>query len=180
MKLGNGTIMGNKKDRKTRLLFILFSFFTLSITSCGTNSNGINNTEQYGIFYDLEEAYTNGFLTSDNLENIAYYYFEETIAHDHSECDLFVPIPKTPAHLSNETETAIKKTYLNELQTRGENVTLYNIQINNYLGTYNDYIIVGVTDDYFSYDYVFEPERVIGGVWFRSYCSKFAQVWKLN
>ena len=134
--------------------------------------------EVEGMFYSLDYAFDHGWLTTEQLQSIAYYYYEECIAHDHAACELFTPIPKNPSTLSDGTQTAIKQTYLQELQIRAENATLDNIHINNYLGAYSDFIIVGVTDNCFLYDYLFEPERTIGGVLFRSYCANFTRVWK--
>ena len=150
------------------------------VTVAKAEIDQVEMDEVEGMFYSLDYAFDNGWLTTEQLQSIAYYYYEECIAHDHSECESFTPISKNPSTLSIGTQTAIKQTYLRELQKRAENATLDNIQIANYLGTYRDCIIVGVTDNCFLYDYLFEPEHTIGGVLLLSYCANFTQVWKVK
>ena len=135
-----------------------------------------------GKFYTLQDAYDQGLLTVDDLQSIAYYYYEDCIAHDHAECESFVPIPKKPLTLDTETQEAIKQEYLSGLLTLdyAQGATLDNITIKNYLGTYGKCIIVGIIDDCALYDYLFETEHYIGGVLFRNFCGNFARVWKLN
>lgn len=55
------------------------------LTACG---------KPKGTFYSLDDAFDNDWLTTEQLQSIAYYYYEESISHDHVECEPFVPMPK--------------------------------------------------------------------------------------
>lgn len=131
-----------------------------------------------GMLYTLEIAFEKGWLTTEELQSIAYYYCEESIYHDYSEDELHPLIPKKPLTLSNVIQNVIKQTYLDELKEHAPDATLENVKVAYYFGTYGDCIIIGVSDNYFDYDYLFIPEYYIGEVLFHNYCAQFVQVWK--
>lgn len=138
----------------------------IALVACGP--------ENKGSFYSLREAYDNGWLTQEDLKSLAYYY------NGGSNDESFVPKPKTPEFLSKEIENKIRKTYLSEKKIKKDFpfATIKRISITGYYGIYNDCIIVGVTDDYYRYDYVVEPEYIIGEVLIRNYTSSRLLVWR--
>ena len=77
-------------------------------------------------------------------------------------------------------ENKIKKTYLagKKIKKDFPFATIKRISITGYYGIYNDCIIVGVTDDYYRYDYVVEPEYIIGEVLIRNYTPSRLLVWR--
>lgn len=130
-----------------------------------------------GGFYSLEEAYENGWLTQDDLKNIAYYY------HDAQEVDVsdetFAPSPKDPETLSAETEYKIKRTYLNDVIGK-EDGSFEHVFIYGYYGTYDGNVVIAISDDYHGYDYVAEPQYNVGGVTFYQYIAAYLRVWRAD
>ena len=55
--------------KKKILVTVIFLITALSMLMCGCE-------RKHGEFYTLEEAYNNGLLTKENLEEIAYYINE--------------------------------------------------------------------------------------------------------
>ena len=129
-----------------------------------------------GHFYSLEEAYENGWLTQDDLNNIAYYYHTRHGETEHVD-ESFAPTPKTPETLSEDTQNKIKRTYLDEVIAM-PNASFDGVMIYGYFGTYHDNIVVHISDTYHAYDYVIEAEHIIGGVCFYDYSSAFLRVWR--
>lgn len=63
-----------------------------------------------GMFYSLQEAYVNGWLTQEQLLSIAYYHHSESYTYDlntryNTELmgENYQPIPKSPETLSDES-----------------------------------------------------------------------------
>lgn len=120
------------------------------LVACNTSKE-----DGMGNFYSLKEAYDKGILTQNDLKNIAYYL------NDNSDDDTFIPNPLSPVYLSVEVEKSIKLTAVYELRTRDENskpeATIEDITILGYYGTYNDYIVVRLSDSFSDYpDVVYE------------------------
>lgn len=122
--------------------------------------------EEKGNFYSLQECYDNGYLTTEDLKNIAFYY------NDENYDDSFEPTPKIPETLSNATENNIKQVYLNNLKERFPDATLGGIRITKYYGTYDDCVVVTVWDDFIDYDLMVIPEQFIGSILFKNYCER--------
>ncbi len=133
-------------------------------------------SESVGGFYSLDEAYENGLLTQDDLKNIAYYFHARNGDTEYID-EAFAPDPKTPEALDQKTQYQIKRTYLNEVIDMPDG-SFDQVVIYDYFGTYNDSIVVYISDTYHAYDYVIEPEHEIGGVCFYDYCSAVLQVWR--
>lgn len=127
-----------------------------------------------GSFYDLDEAYEMGFLTQNDLKNIAYYYHTRNGDTEHVD-PTFTPSPKNPETLDEKTQRAIKQDYLNKVIDMPDG-SIDHVFIYYYYGTYNGNIVIHVTDDYYCYDYLFEDVN-IGGVNFYSYTAAYLQVW---
>ena len=148
--------------RLNRIIFLVVIVMALSFTAC---------TKPEGSFYTLNEAYDNGWLTTEDLKSTAFYY--------RGDADTgFVAKPKNPETLSAETESAIKQAYLEVLKERKPEATIDNVWIAEYYGTYGDVVVVKVWDDCFMYDLIFIPEVTIGGVLFRNYSEREVYVWK--
>ncbi len=133
-------------------------------------------SESVGSFSSLEEAYENGWLTQDDLKNIAYYFHAGNGETEHLG-KAFVPDPKMPESLDEETQYKIKRTYLNEVIDMPDG-SFDRVVMYDYFGTYNDNVVVCISDTYHGYDYVIEPEHEIGGDGFYEYCSEILCVWR--
>lgn len=151
--------------RKILLLAVMFVLTGLSFFG------GCTNVE--GELYRLDEAYANGWLSQEDLQNISFYY-------NGTEYTDFVPAPKNPAVLSKDTEKKIKKTHLRKLKKDMPDATVDNIEIAAYYGTYGDCVAVYVRDDLIMYDLLFSEKEIIGGVEFYNYCAGLISVWTSN
>ena len=142
-----------------------------STESDGDSTGGELNEEyvSIGAFYTLEEAYENDWLSQSDLLNIAFYY-------QGSENEDFQPTPKDPEALSKEQILEIKKTYLCDVLKISDG-DVEKINLYKYYGTYNGMIAVGVTDTYYLYDIIVNPEYEIGGVVFYNFCSSDIRLW---
>ena len=132
-------------------VLLIFSTFAFLI-ACGSTE---------GNFYTLSEAYEKGWLTKDDLKNISFY-------HSGRVDENFIPAPKEPESLSSKQINGIKETYLRDVLDMPEG-SKDRIVIWNYYGTYKDSIAVGVTDNYYVYDKLVEPEYTVGGVTFYNF-----------
>lgn len=134
---------------------------------CGESEETLSNVSDK--FYTLQESFDNGWLKQKDLKSIAYYYNDGDIGEE------FEPNPKKP--LSKEIEMGIKQTYLNNwLKEKVPEATEENVKILCYYGTYGNCIVAKVSDDLLRYDYVFEEEKIIGGVRFLNYCEAYTKV----
>lgn len=129
----------------------------------------VNNN---GTFYNLQEAYDNGWLTQKDLQSIAFYY------NGGSSDESFIPEPKNPEILSKKTEEQIKKTYLNVIKKDFPNAKTSGISIAEYYGVYNDCIAVRIKDNYYAVDIAVEPDYKIGGVSFYNFTLSGIQIWR--
>jgi len=108
-----------------------------------------------GIFYSLEEAYSKKLLTVEDLQSIASYY------NNQLDVDLET--------MDEEIKNAIKQAYIDEFLDDTPQATLDGIFIENYYGTYNRSVAVGVNDAYYRRDLLVIPEHIVGGVSFFKY-----------
>ena len=105
-----------------------------------------------GVFYTMEEAYEAGYLTREDLTNIAYYHNE------------WVPYPET---LDNSIAEAIKKTQAEDLRKNVPEAKAEDIQIIKYYGEYNGNYAVMIDHPYGEYPTVIVDEwETVGGVKF--------------
>ncbi|MDR1697619.1 MAG: hypothetical protein LBR37_01710 [Erysipelotrichaceae bacterium] len=115
--------------------------------------------------YALEVAYNNGLLTKLELQSISYYYHDGNIEEDYR------PIPKDPLSLDDQTIKDIKWTYAKGLKNiPGGYIGDYleRVTIMDYFGTYNDYIVVKMTNNYWVID-IMSEDYYIDGVLFKDY-----------
>ena len=114
-----------------------------------------------GELLNLREAYDNGDLTEEDLLSIAYYnqrtrYNEELMGEDYS------PQPKDPETLDEKTEKKIVKALKKYVKKEcSEHITILN-----YLGTYNNCIIIEYRDGRTFTSVEKETFVTIGGVEF--------------
>lgn len=111
----------------------------------------------------FEQAVENGFITTEQVKSVAYYY-NNYYNENPPEPD-FELIPKVK--LSKKTVRNIKKSYLHHQGYT--NATTRNIENYKYYGTYNDYAIVSMKVEFVCYDLIITAEKIIGGVSFFNY-----------
>lgn len=142
---------------KKHISILLCAFGIVSLTGCNND---------IGEFYSLAEAYNNGYITRNDLLNIAYYYNNETNVND----ETFVPKEISVNDLSKKTLKAIKNTYLVTILKNDSKATLDGVHLNKYFGKYGDCVSLNMKDDYTCYD-LLPPieEYVIDGVKFLNY-----------
>ena len=133
-------------------------------------------SKSVGSFYSLDEAYENGWLTQNDLKNIAYYYHTRHGETDHVD-ETFIPNPKTPENLSEDTQNKIKRTYLDEVAMVPDGV-FERIEISQYFGTYNECVVIGIKSDYIVYEPILYPVHIIGEVFFYDYIPTAIDVWR--
>lgn len=119
-----------------------------------------------GVFYTMEEAYEAGYLTREDLTNIAYYHNE------------WVPYPET---LDNSIAEAIKKTQAEDLRKNVPEAKAEDIQIIKYYGEYNGNYAVMVDNPYGEYPAVIVDEwETVGGVKFHYTSFERVVVWVVD
>ncbi|MBD5092669.1 MAG: hypothetical protein HDT36_04740, partial [Clostridiales bacterium] len=118
-----------------------------------------------GDFYFLHEAFEKGFLTKEELQNIAYYQNDYT--------------KQFPEQLSDDVALIIKSAECELLRKTSPQATLDDITITKYYGTYNGCVVV-VLDDPFSAvpTMVVNKWIEIGGVQFHYKSFDFIRVYK--
>ena len=151
-----------KRKKIYIVLAILFIALAVGITfvQCGN----------VGELYTLHEAYNNGWLTEDDIKNIAYYYREDVIDGG-LEDEKYLPISKKPEELNFTVKNKIKKAYVHKYDAN-----FFTLQINNYYGTYNNYVVVHMQGLTFTSDILYE-DITLGNVTIRSYAPHLIQVW---
>lgn len=126
------------------------------------------------VMTDLETAYERGYITQEDLKSIAYYYNNdpESLGYDHengpTQPDV-KPIPKQK--LSKKTERELKLTYIIEahLKESHPDVTVKNVEVFYYYGTYNNYAVAFMQDNIQTHCLSYWDEKEIGGVTFYNY-----------
>lgn len=126
-----------------------------------------------GTLYWLEDAYSDGLISYDDLRSIAYYYNGEK-----SESD-FVPSPMNPESLSAETRRKIQETYYYQSSGDDKGASLDDVWVGGYYGTYNGCVVVTVfatCDSGIGGEPMYYEEYEIDGVVFYGYNP--LKVWK--
>jgi hypothetical protein len=135
-----------------------------------TSIDAVKKEARKGMFYTLQEAFDNGWLTQYERQSILYYAFETSVhksleyyfVFGGSDKD-FVPIPKSPNKLTEEMIMIINESqeeYLREHPTMpifDASVKDKNV-IPSYYGVYNDFIAMRLYDNDY---YVATPEQKI-------------------
>lgn len=138
-------------------VWVLF-LFVVALVSCKQNC----------VYYerlDLEVAFERGWITTEDLKSIAYYYNRETDEPN------FTLVPKT--ELTVDTEYKLKMSYLNSsgIKDSFPDANEKNIVYFQYYGTYNGFVVARIRDNLLCYDIKTYPHKIIGGVSFYDYIS---------
>ena len=163
-----------KKLLAMLLAALLLGVGALGIAGCGPKT--------YGTFYTLQEAYDNGYLTREDLLNIAYHNGDREC--NESALQNFEPTPI--GELSEEISLKIRKSMAERYRDNGTfpEATAENIFIKNYLGCYNGYYAVRFTDNLFlNPEWVTDPEdyvQEVSGIKFCYYKTSMIFLWKEN
>ena len=128
-------------------------------------------------FYTLDEVYENGEITRQNLLSIIYYINGGIIEENKEQYpEDFVPTPKDPEKLDEQTQNMIAKVYKNEWGYKNE--WQHNVF---YYGTYDDYIavVVEVQEPNVAYPESIEFHTIDGvGYWWTYYYGKYIYLYK--
>ena len=136
----------------------------------------------YGTFYTLQEAYDNGYLTREDLLNIAYYNGDQE--RNESALQNFEPTPI--GELSEEISLKIRKYVAERYRNNGYNpdVTAEHVSITNYLGCYNGYYVIRYLDNLTDRPAVDrDPEayvQEVAGIKFSYWNTSLILAWKNN
>ena len=117
--------------KKKILVTVIFLITALSMLISGCD-------KKYGNFYTLEEAYNNGLLTKENLEEIAYYINENL---------------NYPKALNRITEKKIKNdmAYKISCEMNIEKAEARDVFIKAYYGEYSGCYVVRIDYEYWAY-----------------------------
>lgn len=152
--------------RKNILLLCLLSLGIIS--SCGKNY-------EIGQFYTLSKAFYKGYINHQDLLNIAYYYNGEKNVNEDFELK-----EVNQSDLDEYTINSIIYSHYEE--KREDSITIYEIEITDYYGTYNGAVCVVVFDNTLVDILVFE-EYFIDGVKFLDFVPGFPhgpEIWAPN
>ncbi len=140
----------------------------IEIVICKTDGDEQNNstTSNNGQFYSLDEAYALKKLSKEQLSNIADQYNTNETQIINNQ-------------LNQEIQRKIKNCYLFALTKIAPSATIDDVVIVNYYGTYDECVVVEVTDSIIQYDLIFETKD-IDGVTFYNYCARKLSVWILG
>ena len=162
-----------KKLLAMLLATMLLGAGAIGLVGCGS---------KYGTLYTLQEAYDNGYLTREDLLNIAYYNGDQE--RNESALQNFEPTPI--GELSEEISLKIREYVAERYRNDGSEpaATAENIFIKNYLGCYNGYYAVRFTDNLFQYpEWVMDPDdyvQEVSGIKFCYYKTSMIFLWKDN
>lgn len=127
---------------------------------------GCNNDE--GQLYTLEQAYEQGWLSVEDLQQIADGWNGTT---DTQNLDA----------LSGKSQKSIKNAFKKKFNSKKEypNITTDEVKINSYYGAFGDCIVISVvvSSNKIQFDYYFE-DKEIGGIFFEDYCGALISVYK--
>lgn len=120
----------------------------------------VKTKEMHGLFFSLQEAYENSFLTIDDIKLIATGKFDIN-------------------QISSKVQYAIKESYLKLLKEQQNlMVDIEDISILNYYGKYSDFYVVQIADSY-SISQTEEMADIVGGITIK-YNGQNIVVWKKN
>ena len=162
-----------------KLLAMLLATLLLGVGALGLAGCG---PKTYGTFYTLQEAYDNGYLTREDLLNIAYHNGDRE--RNESALQNFEPTPI--GELSEEISLKIREYVAESYRNKGYNpdVTAEHVSITNYLGCYNGYYVFRYLDNLTDRPAVDrDPEayvQEVAGIKFCYYKTSMIFLWKDN
>ncbi len=148
----------------------LLSILLMGITLAGMCMLGGCN--KYGRFYNLKEAYENGWLTQEDIKSISYYFDTKTDCPEALDEELLIKIKKEWLKYGDKiTGDPPKKS------------TIEDIYISRYYGKYNSCVVVMVGNVKDCLWHVYSPKSIeVGGYIFNfNYASesKHFKVYKI-
>ena len=152
-------------------LGVIIAFGISGCETTDTPSGDLPEEETAGSFYTLQEAYDIGWLTQEDLMNIAYYNNGGRTDNEEIMSETYQPVPKTPEVLSEPVAKSIKKAwakrYNGDNTNQATDITEEMVYISEYYGTYKDCVAVIADRSDAQYVDVYAPVPVeIGGVTF--------------
>ena len=125
---------------KNLVLFGIAILMLFSLAAC-------REDESVGEFYSLQEAYDNKLLTVQDLMSIAYYHGSlGGVSGD------FIPTPKESeildAELSNKIRNVFFELYVEPHVDEYDIVTINDVEVSVYYGTYNSAVAVMMKDNF--------------------------------
>ncbi|MDE6285286.1 MAG: hypothetical protein K2M17_06025 [Bacilli bacterium] len=166
-----------KRILQKSLIIAVISVLALSavlLCACNNNRdyrNPRNGEPEYGVLYSFLKAFENGWISENDLQNMAYYHTGEVQRKG------FKPTPKYPETLSEENELAIRQAFFDKYCDE-DNRTVDNVQIKAYLGSYDGLVAVKIYHSLFS-NADWGTEELIGGVVFSYYKQEEMVLWKI-
>ena len=127
-----------------------------------------------GQFYYLSQAYENGWLDGDDLESIAYCYYDSYNFEENPYSGKFT----STEELTAKMETELKQAYLEQIDEYPEGDRNY-VYISFYFGTYNGNVAVRI-HGYNCFDPIYEEEYYVGGVLFKHFWPGNIRVYHIN
>ncbi len=112
-----------------------------------------------GKFYNLKQAYDNGWVSEDDVKSIACHYYDIFEFEENPYSGLY----EIPEKLNKELENEVKQAYLEQIAKYPDGL-LYDVEIYNYFGTYNGNVVAGISSCYDNFDITIEEDYEIGGV----------------
>ena len=127
-----------------------------------------------GKLESLHETYNKGLLNEQDLMSIAYYHGSLG-----GVTGTFIPTPKEPETLNTETTKKIRhiffETYVEQKVDEFDIVTIDDVEILLYYGTYNGVVVVRMKDNFGSVGVI--REIVIAGITFEYSSGNDILVW---
>ena len=159
-------------------LGVIIAFGISGCETTDTPSGDLPEEETAGSFYTLQEAYDNGWLTQEDLMNIAYYNNGGRTDNEEIMSEDYQPAPQTPEVLSEKTELKIKSTAAKEYREDNiKDVVADGFTITRYYGTYGDCVAVMMTDNYTDH-WDWEVVDCVAGVKLHYNNSNQIKIWR--
>ena len=129
-----------------------------------------------GEFYTLQQAYDEGWLTQEDLKDIAWYHNGGNTFNEQIMGGDFQPRPKSPEALDKMTDRSIKQTYIKSFLSK-ENAGTGGVHIDGYYGSYNGCYPLMMSDNYSGTTGAIVM-RTVGGVTFYYNSGNEIKIWK--
>jgi len=133
---------------KIKIIYLMMIFVNF-LSSCSDNNS---SSKMYGDFITLSEGYEKKFLTYDNLINIAYWNNKGKVYNqDGNEKDYDPGIITSKVSLDDQIKEEIISdfyyTLLEDEYFQAEAITISDIKISVYCGTYNNLVSLRFVDN---------------------------------
>ena len=154
-----------------KLLAILLTLTTLGCLGL----SGCKKRQAIGKFYTLQEAFDQGFLTENDLKNIAYYNNGGRENNEDKIEEDFLPQPLNPKTIPADIQKSIKSDYIYYNEKLDNKTKDSEVKIDDYYGEYNN-CYVAILHGPFAYFAVVNEFSVNGYNY--SYTQSEFMVWR--